>query len=296
MTKFDSIYKDIVLDILNNGQMQKGAVRAKYADGTPAYTKYINNVNFTIKPEDGLPILQSKRVAWKTFFKEIDWIWRQMSNDVNLLEEMGVKVWSEWKQPDGTILKGYGYQLAKKCRNIEDRSILLLTDPPKKAYKKVNQVEYIIDQIQNNPRSRRIMTNLYNVDDLDEMALEPCVFMTHWQVDDYGKLHLTVVQRSADIALGFPSNTIAYALIHRRIAQVTGKELGDLHWQIFNAHVYDRHIKLIEKQVKRDISHLETVEPKLILPASKDFFNTPLYDAHIINYKHNGNYKYEVAI
>ena len=276
--------------------MQKGAVRAKYADGTPAYTKYVNNVNFTIKPEDGLPILQSKRVAWKTFFKEIDWIIRQMSNDVNLLEEMGVKVWSSWKQPDGTILKGYGYQLAKKCRNIEDKSVLLLTDPPKKAYKKVNQVEYIIDQIQNNPRSRRIMTNLYNVDDLDEMALEPCVFMTHWQVDDNNKLHLTVVQRSADIALGFPSNTCAYSLIHRRIAQVTGKELGDLHWQIFNAHIYDRHIKLIEKQVKRDISHLETVEPKLILPASKDFFGTPLYDAHIINYKHNGNYKYEVAI
>ena len=296
MTKFDKIYKDIVLDIIDNGQMQKGNVRAKYADGTPAYTKYVNDVHFTIKPEDGFPILQSKRVAWKTFFKEIDWIFRQMSNNVDDLEAMGVKVWSDWKQPDGTILKGYGYQLAKKCRKIEDRDILLMSNPPQKAYKKVNQVEYIIDQIQNNPRSRRIMTNLYDVDDLDDMALEPCVFLTSWQVDDGNKLHLSVVQRSADMALGNPSNLVEYSLLHRRIAQITGRELGDLHWHIFNAHIYDRHIDTLCDQVTADISHLETVEPKLILPASKDFFNTPLYDAHIINYKHNGSYKYEVAI
>lgn len=280
--------------------MQKGHIRPKYADGTPAYTKYINNVNLTIKPEDGLPILQSKRVAWKTFFKEIDWIWRQMNNSVDDLEGMGVKVWSEWKQPDGTILKGYGYQLKNKKRKVMTSSIWpyrdgqIVTNDIREE--ELNQVEFVLHEIYNNPRSRRIMTNLYNVEDLDEMALEPCVFMTHWQVDDNDKLHLTVVQRSADMALGFPSNTIAYSLIHRRIAQVTGKELGDLHWQIFNAHIYDRHIDTLLEQIAADISELEKTEPKLILPESLDFFRTPLYEAKIVDYKHNGNYKYEVAI
>lgn len=290
MTKFDKIYKDIVLDIIDNGQMQKGNVRAVYADGTPAYTKYVDNVNFTIKPEDGFPILQSKRVAWKTFFKEIDWITRQMSNNVETLKYMGVNVWNEWMRDDETIGKAYGYQLGKRSIRpiaaIDGRTV----------YKEMNQMEYILHEIKQNPRSRRIMTNLYDVDELHDMALEPCVFLTAWQVDDNNKLSLNVVQRSADMALGNPSNLVAYGLLHRRIAQVTGRELGNLNWTIFNAHIYDRHIDTLHEQVTADISHLEEFKPKLMLPASKDFFGTPLFDAHITNYKHNGSYKYEVAI
>ena len=290
MTRFDTIYKDIVLDIIHNGTMQTGKVRAKYADGTPAYTKYIDNVNFTIKPEDGFPILQSKRVAWKTFFKEIDWIFRQMSNNVETLKYMGVNVWNEWQREDETIGKSYGYQLGK--RSI--RPIAAIDG--RIVYKEMNQVEYILHEIQRNPRSRRIMTNLYDVDELHDMALEPCVFLTHWQVDDNNKLNLTVVQRSADMALGNPSNLAAYGLLHRRIAQVTGKELGNLNWQIFNAHIYDRHLKTLEEQVTADISHLETTQPKLLLPDSLQYFSTPLYESIITNYEHNGSYKYEIAI
>ena len=290
MTRFDTIYKDIVLDIIHNGTMQTGNVRAKYADGTPAYTKYIDNVNFTIKPEDGFPILQSKRVAWKTFFKEIDWIFRQMSNNVETLKYMGVNVWNEWQREDETIGKAYGYQLGK--RSIRPITAIDGTT----VHKEMNQVEYILHEIQRNPRSRRIMTNLYDVDELHDMALEPCVFLTHWQVDDNNKLNLTVVQRSADMALGNPSNLVAYGLLHRRIAQVTGKELGNLNWQIFNAHIYDRHLETLEEQVTADISHLETTQPKLILPDSLQYFSTPLYESTITSYQHNGNYKYEIAI
>lgn len=290
MTRFDTIYKDIVLDIIHNGTMQTGNVRAKYADGTPAYTKYIDNVNFTIKPEDGFPILQSKRVAWKTFFKEIDWIFRQMSNNVETLKYMGVNVWNEWQREDETIGKSYGYQLGK--RSIRPIAAIDGTT----VHKEMNQVEYILHEIRRNPRSRRIMTNLYDVDELHDMALEPCVFLTHWQVDDNNKLNLTVVQRSADMALGNPSNLAAYGLLHRRIAQVTGKKLGNLNWQIFNAHIYDRHLETLEKQVTADISHLEITQPKLILPDSLQYFSTPLYESIITNYEHNGNYKYEIAI
>lgn len=290
MTKFDEIYKDIVLDIIENGQMQTGKVRAKYADGTHAYTKYIYGVHFEIKPEDGLPILQSKQVGWKTAIKEADWIWRQMSNNVETLKYMGVNIWNEWQREDESIGRAYGYQLGKKSI----RPIAALDG--RTVYKEINQVEYILHEIKRNPRSRRIMTSLYNVDELHDMALEPCVWNTNWSVDDDNRLHLFVKQRSGDILLGVPFNTLQYSVLHQRIAQVTGKKLGSMYWAIDNAHIYDRHLELAEKQVTADISHLEEYKPKLILPDSLQFFNTPLYDSKIENYKHNGSYKYEVAI
>ena len=195
MSKFDEIYKGIVLNIIENGTMQTGRVRAKYPDGVPAYTKYIRNVNFEIKPEDGFPILQSKRVAWKTAFKEIDWIWRQMNNSVDDLEAMGVKIWSEWKKPDGTIGSAYGDILGRKSL----RPIAAIDGST--VYKEMNQVEYVLHEIVRNPRSRRIMTNLFEVEHLSDMALEPCVYGSHWEVDDDNRLHLYVKQRSADVVL-----------------------------------------------------------------------------------------------
>ena len=190
MTKFDHIYKDIVLDIINNGKMQKGNVRSKYADGTPAYTKYIHGVNFVIEPDE-LPILQSKRVAWKTALVEMEWIWQEMSNDLDWLQERDCHIWDEWEIKEcfwnGTIGKAYGYQLRDKLRKINEKWF--------------NQVEYVIHQIKNNPRSRRILTTLYNVEDLKDMALEPCVYETQWEVDDDDYLILHVRQRSADVAL-----------------------------------------------------------------------------------------------
>ena len=285
MTKFDHIYKDIVLDIINNGKMQKGNVRAKYADGTPAYTKYIHGVNFVIEPDE-LPILQSKRVAWKTALVEMEWIWQEMSNDLDWLQERDCHIWDEWEIKEGfwngTIGKAYGYQLRDKLRKINEKWF--------------NQVEYVIHQIKNNPRSRRILTTLYNVEDLKDMALEPCVYETQWEVDDDDYLILHVRQRSADMALGNPFNVLQYSVLHRLMAKSTGKKLGSMYWNIGNAHIYDRHLELLEKQVTADISELEKEKPVLNLPEGSDFFATPLSEVDIKNYHHNGNFKYEVAI
>ena len=285
MTKFDHIYKDIVLDIINNGKMQKGNVRAKYADGTPAYTKYIHGVNFVIEPDE-LPILQSKRVAWKTALVEMEWIWQEMSNDLDWLQERDCHIWDEWEIKEGfwngTIGKAYGYQLRDKLRKINEKWF--------------NQVEYVIHQIKNNPRSRRILTTLYNVEDLKDMALEPCVYETQWEVDDDDYLILHVRQRSADMALGSVINVLQYSVLHRLMAKSTGKKLGNMYWSIGNAHIYDRHLELLEKQVTADISELEKEKPVLNLPEGSDFFATPLSEVDIKNYHHNGNFKYEVAI
>mgnify|MGYP002146584195 FL=1 len=265
--------------------MQKGNVRAKYADGTPAYTKYIHGVNFVIEPDE-LPILQSKRVAWKTALVEMEWIWQEMSNDLDWLQERDCHIWDEWEIKegfwDGTIGKAYGYQLRDKLRKINEKWF--------------NQVEYVIHQIKNNPRSRRILTTLYNVEDLKDMALEPCVYETQWEVDDDDYLILHVRQRSADMALGNPFNVLQYSILHRLMAKSTGKKLGNMYWNIGNAHIYDRHLELLEKQVTADISELEKEKPVLNLPEGSDFFATPLSEVDIKNYHHNGDFKYEVAI
>lgn len=290
MKTFDEIYKDIVLDIIHNGKDQKGNVRAKYADGTPAYTRYIHGVNFVISPND-LPILKSKRVAWKTALIELEWIWQEMSSNISWLQDRGCHIWDEWEMKtdkiysplhkwNGTIGTAYGYQMANKTRNINGESL--------------NQVEYVIDQIKNNPRSRRILTTLYNIEDLPEMGLEPCVYETQWEVDDDDYLILHVRQRSSDMALGSPFNICQYSILHRLMAQCTGKKVGNMYWNIGNAHIYDRHLKDLEQQVNR--KYKSQSKPKLVLPDGNDFFKTRLSDVKIEEYYPLGGIKYEVAI
>ncbi|HFI0464408.1 TPA: thymidylate synthase [Streptococcus suis] len=294
MQKVDKIYKDLVNTIIDEGRMETGNIRAHYADGTPAYTKQILNWSAVFKPEDGVPILHSKRVAMKSFTAEIDWIWRLMSNDVNELVKLGSSVWNEWKKEDGTILKAYGWQLANKKRLMKVREDWINTNANGDfVEKELNQVEFILHEIMHNPNSRRIMTDLYSVGEIQEMALEPCVFLTNWQVEG-DTLHLIVTQRSSDVALGLPSNFYEYSLLHHRIAQVTGKKVGNLYWNIFNAHIYDRHIPLLKEQVNAKFHIPEKAE--FIMPEDLDYFNTSLKEVKVSNYKHNGVYRYEIAI
>lgn len=286
MTQIDEIYKDLIQKVLREGQHSAGTIRAHYSDGKPAHTVYLpTSQTITFTPEMGLPIINSKPVVVKSMLAELDWIWRKMSNNVQELRDAGSTIWDEWEQSDGTIGPAYGAQLAKQVRTSQ----------------KFNQVEFVLHELVHNPTSRRIMTTLYDVDDLDQMALEPCVFMTNWQVDSQNKLHLNVVQRSADLALGVPFNWAQYGVLHRRIAQCTGHELGNMTWTIFNAHVYERHVPLLEQQIHEPVTH----EPvQVCLPQDCSYFTTPFTEITLCNYNpnerelkpRNRTYRYEVAI
>ncbi|MDT2738734.1 thymidylate synthase [Enterococcus canintestini] len=286
-TGYDKIYRDIVMNIIEKGTIQDfSEVRAKYSDGSPAYTKFVQGVYFKVCPEDGIPILRSKRVFQKTPLIELEWIWQELSNDVTWLQERKCKVWNEWVNNKNTIGKAYGYQLGKKCRKIEEQDL------------KLNQVEYILYQLKKNPNSRRIMTSLWNIDDLDEMTLEPCVWATNWRVSNR-ILDLHVKQRSADMALGHPFNVYQYAILHRLIANHCDLELGTLHWCIDDAHIYDRHIDILKEQLSKP---LPSCNPVIVLPEKFDsdgkkysFFERKLSSVKLENYKHNGIYKYEIA-
>ena len=313
MSKADVIYKELINEVLTDGEWDKPAnVRTIYEDGTPATSLSI--INKQIKFDNSeFPVLTQKRVPLKDPLIEIFWIWQQMSNNVRKLQEAGCTVWDEWKLKDGTIGKAYGWQLRNKKRKVKVDSLLLTMivegqlsiskklnqkHTPEKLQKKLgkairlNQVDYLLYQLKKNPHSRRIKTTLYCIEDLDKMALEPCVYETHWQLWK-GTLNLTVNIRSNDLCVGNPYNVYQYAMLHRLIAQVTGHTVGEICFNIDNAHIYSRHIENVKDQITRPMFPAPTVK---INPNVTSFFGFTLDDIEIIDYKHSGTIKYVVAI
>lgn len=316
MTKFDEVYKEMVLDIYNNGVTENPEnVRPVYEDGEPAPTRAILNKQLKFDASE-FPILSQKRAGVKDATRELLWIWKDMSNKVQDLRDAGCNVWNEWELEDGTIGKAYGWQLANKKRQIvadelfvemfkngefsasdssfteEDYDELRRDISKREHIIELNQVDYLLYQLKKNPHSRRIKTTLYCIEDLDKMALEPCVYETHWQLWD-GTLNLTVNIRSNDVALGNPYNVSQYAILHRMIAQVTGHTVGELCFNIDNAHIYTRHFDSILDQIEREAFDAPTVT---LNPEIKSLFEFTVEDVIIENYQHSGTIRYEVAI
>lgn len=305
MSVADLKYSKLILDIYENGSWNNSKeIRAKYADGTPATAKSLLNVQLKYEGNE-VPILTQKRVPLKDPVKEMLWIWQMKSNVVEDLRKMGSKVWNEWEQEDGTIGKSYGWQLKNKKRKVILNQNLLemiknnelsisFEDVKNSLYEVIylDQVDYLLYMLKTNPHSNRIKTTLWCVEDLDDMALEPCVYETHWQIWD-GKLCLTVNIRSNDLCLGNPYNVYQYYVLHRMIAQVTGYETGELCFNIDNAHVYSRHWDKVLEQVQNE--SFEAPEIKINSDV-KSFYDFTFEDVEIVNYKHSGTISYEIAI
>ncbi|MCY9268784.1 thymidylate synthase, partial [Bacillus licheniformis] len=254
MSHYDQQYNAIIQKIIESGiSDEEYQVRTKWdSDGTPAHTLSIMSEKMRFDNSE-VPILTTKKVAWKTAIKELLWIWQLKSNDVQVLNDMGVHIWDQWRLEDGTIGAAYGYQLGKKNRTVNGQ--------------KVDQVDYLLHQLKHNPSSRRHLTMLWNPDDLDGMALTPCVYETQWYVKE-GKLSLEVRARSNDMALGNPFNVFQYNVLQRMIAQVLGYELGEYIFNIGDCHIYTRHIDNLNIQMKRE----QYEAPKLwINPDIKNF-------------------------
>lgn len=284
MSQFDVQYNKLINKIITEGiSDEEHDVRTKWeSDGTPAYTKSIISQKMRFDNSE-IPILTTKKVAWKTAIKELLWIWQKKSNNVQDLRDMGVNIWNQWEQDDQTIGKSYGYQLGKKNRLVKDGVFQPYSS---------DQVDYLINQLIFNPSSRRHITMLWNPDELDEMALTPCVYETQWYVKQ-GKLSLEVRARSNDMALGNPFNVFQYNVLQRMIAQVTGYELGEYIFNIGDCHAYTRHLDNLNEQIKR-----ETYEAPYLLinPEIKNFYDFTIDDFKLINYKHGDKVVYEVAI
>lgn len=270
MSKADVLFVNMCKDILENGYSSEGQiVRAKWEDGTPAHTiKRFGIVNRYDLQEE-FPALTLRPTAIKSAFDELLWIWQRKSNRI---EDLNSSIWDEWADEKGTIGKAYGYQLAKKYKFAQGM---------------MDQVDNVIWQLKNAPYSRRILTNIFNFDDLSEMNLEPCAYSMTFNVTG-NKLNAILNQRSQDILAANNWNVVQYSILVHMLAQVCGFEVGELVHVIADAHIYDRHVPVIKEMIQRP----QFPAPKFTLnPDIKDFYQFTKDDIKIENYEKNPQIK-----
>ena len=233
MSYADEVFQQNCRDILEGGVWDTDlAVRPRWEDGAPAHTvKKFGIVNrYDLKQE--FPILTIRRTFFKTSIDELLWIWQKKSNNIH---DLNGHIWDQWADETGSIGKAYGYQLGLKHRYPEGE---------------FDQVDRVIFDLTHNPASRRIMTNLYNFEDLHEMALYPCAYSMTFNVSG-NTLNAILNQRSQDMLAANNWNVVQYAVLVHMMAQVAGLEAGELVHVIADAHIYDRHVPMIEDLLSR---------------------------------------------
>jgi len=246
MSKADTIFINMCKDILDNGDSSEGQkVRAVWSDGAPAHTvKRFGVVNRYDLSEE-FPAITLRPVPFGICVDELLWIWQKKSNNIR---DLSSRIWDSWAGADDTIGKAYGYQLGVKYDFGGGRVM--------------DQVDNVLWQLKNTPYSRRIMTNLYNFADLSEMGLEPCAYSMTFNVTEApsgdtaegkkrGKLNAILNQRSQDVLAANAWNVCQYAVLVHMLAQVSGLEVGEFVHVIADAHIYDRHLPVIEELIKR---------------------------------------------
>ena len=272
MSKADFIFRDMCRDILDNGFSTEGqTVRAKWADdGAPAHTRKLFGVVNRYDLQEEFPALTLRPVAFKNCVDEILWIWQKKSNRVGDLHS---HIWDAWAGEDGTIGKAYGYQLGV---------------PYKFGQGEMDQVDNVLWQLKNNPYSRRIMTNIYNFQDLHEMGLEPCAYSMTFNVTG-NKLNGILNQRSQDVLVANNWNVVQYAVLMHMFAQVSGLVPGELVHVIADAHIYDRHEPIVKELIERPTFPA----PKFVInPEIKNFYDFTLDDFALEDYQHNKQIKH----
>ncbi len=232
MSRADELFIQNCRDILDNGFWDTELdVRPRWEDGESAHTvKRFGIVNRYDLSEE-FPILTIRRTFWKSAVDELLWIWQQKSNNVH---ELRSRVWDAWADENGSIGKAYGYQLGVKHKYPEGE---------------FDQVDRVLYDLKHNRASRRILTSLYNFEDLHEMALYPCAYSMTFNVTG-NTLNAILNQRSQDMLTANNWNVCQYAVLVHMFAQSSGLKAGELVHVIADAHIYDRHVPIVEKILK----------------------------------------------
>jgi len=264
MSRADEIFISNCKDILENGVWDTDLkVRPRWDDGESAHTvKKFGIVNRYDLSEE-FPILTIRRTYWKSAIDELLWIWQKKSNNVHDLKS---HVWDAWADETGSIGKAYGYQLGVKHRYPEGE---------------MDQVDRVLFDLRHNPASRRIMTNIYNHADLSEMALYPCAYSMTFNVTG-NRLNAILNQRSQDMLTANNWNVVQYAALTCMLAQVSGLEPGEFMHVIADAHIYDRHVPLVQEIIANE----PKPAPKFIIdPAVDDFYRFTVDSFKMENYE-----------
>ncbi|MFT6854107.1 MAG: thymidylate synthase [Cyclobacteriaceae bacterium] len=261
-------YLDLMQHIMNNGVLK--------GDRTGTGTKSVFGYQMRYNLADGFPLVTTKKVHLRSIIHELLWFIKGESN-IKYLKDNGVKIWDEWADENGDLGPIYGVQWRSWAK--PDGS-------------SVDQLAEVIDTIKNNPNSRRIIINAWNVGEIENMALPPCHALFQFYVAD-NKLSCQLYQRSADVFLGVPFNIASYALFTMMIAQVCGLEVGDFVHTLGDAHLYSNHFEQAELQLGRE----ERPLPIMQLNAEvKSVFDFKYEDFTLENYNPHPHIKAPIAV
>jgi len=260
-------YEDLLRDVLENG--------ARKADRTGTGTLSVFGRQIRYHLADGFPLLTTKRVHFKSVAYELLWFLRGESN-IGWLHDNGVTIWDEWADKNGELGPVYGVQWRSW---------------PTAQGGQIDQISDVIEQIRNNPDSRRLLVSAWNVAELPQMALPPCHLLFQFYVAD-GKLSCQLYQRSADLFLGVPFNIASYALLTHMVAAQCGLEVGDFVWTGGDCHLYLNHLD----QVREQLSRAPRPYPSLELAPRSSIFDYTYDDIVVHDYDPWPTIKAPVAV
>jgi thymidylate synthase len=261
-------YHDLLQHILDNG--------TKKEDRTGTGTISVFGYQMRFDLNEGFPCLTTKKLHLRSIIHELLWFLKGDTN-IQYLKENNVSIWDEWANEDGNLGPVYGSQWRSW---------------PAADGRHIDQIKQVLDQIKNNPDSRRIIVSAWNVGDIDKMALPPCHAFFQFYVAD-GKLSCQLYQRSADTFLGVPFNIASYALLTMMMAQVCGFKAGDFVHTLGDAHLYSNHLDQARLQLTRDFRPLPQMN---INPNVKDLFEFKYEDFELVNYDPHPHIKAAVAV
>ncbi len=245
-------------------------------DRTGTGTRSVFGYQMRFNLADGFPLLTTKKLHLKSIIYELLWFLKGDTN-VKYLQEHGVRIWNEWADENGDLGHIYGYQW--RSWPAYDGTF-------------IDQISEAIDQIKNNPSSRRIIVSAWNVADIPSMKLPPCHAFFQFYVAD-GRLSLQLYQRSADTFLGVPFNIASYALLLMMVAQVTGLEAGDFVHTLGDTHIYRNHFEQARLQLTREPRKL----PRMIInPEVKSIFDFKYEDFELADYDPHPHIKADVSV
>lgn len=262
-------YLELLKHVLDNGQQKEDRT------GTGTLSTFGYQMRFDL--EAGFPLVTTKKTHMKSIIHELLWF---ISGDTNVkyLQENGVRIWNEWADENGDLGPVYGYQ----WRHWIDKN-----------GKEHDQVARLVDDLKNNPFSRRHILTAWNVGDLDEMALPPCHSFIQFYVSPDMKLSCQLYQRSADVFLGVPFNIASYALFTMMLAQVTGLGLGNFVHTFGDVHIYNNHLEQVELQLTRSPYPLPQMK---LNPDVTSLFDFTYDDFELVGYEAHPHIAGKVAV
>ncbi len=261
-------YLDLMQHVLDHG------MRKEDRTGTGTLSVFGHQMRFDL--QQGFPLVTTKKLHLRSIIHELLWFLRGDTN-IAYLKENGVRIWDEWADTDGNLGPVYGYQW-RSWPTTDGRHI--------------DQISQVLEQLRNNPDSRRIIVSAWNVGEIENMALPPCHAFFQFYVAD-GKLSCQLYQRSADIFLGVPFNIASYALLTLMVAQVTGLQPGDFVHTLGDAHLYSNHLEQARTQLQRQPRSLPRMN---INPAVDALFDFRFEDFELLDYDPHPHIKATVAI